>query len=530
MKIMKITLKQKITIPLTVLAVAAVLFLGFIYYSLNVKVTQLVADTEAAEKMYRDSGEIFRAVQSGILTKDNKYPVMAARCSLALLDHLEVLSLKYPEESAGLKGIHEKYYTAIVSVTSLFMENRLEQAESRLDEIEKAFEEMNLTLADFMNMLSMQRSDTFSHINFFTAVFMVFFAAAFFIQFFAVSKALAPILLFRKTLRDISKGDMTLRLPVKSRDEIADMALSVNSMVEELQATMGKISLNADTVAASALQLSSASTQTAQSIEEVSSRTMTVAAAAEEFSVNTSSVAASMEQTASNLSSVASATEEMSATIGEVAANTEKTRKISAEAGDQAVVVSNLMQKLVNAAGEIGNVTQTINEISEQTNLLALNATIEAARAGEAGKGFAVVANEIKELARQTADATDDIRAKIEGVQQTTGSATGGIKKITAVIKETGDLVASIAVAIEEQAGVTKDVAENVAQASLGVEDTNRLIGETAEVARTIALDMSWIEKATGEINTSGEQVSLSASDLSKLSEELKTVVGQFRV
>ena len=150
-------------------------------------------------------------------------------------------------------------------------------------------------------------------------------------------------------------------------------------------------------------------------------------------------------------------------------------------------MITEEMQKLGKAAQEIGQVTETITNISAQTNLLALNATIEAARAGTAGKGFAVVANEIKELARQTAEATEDIKARIAGIQNSTGTAITDIGQITAVIKEVGGIVSSIAAAIEEQATVTKDVAGNIAQASAGVRDANYAYPQTAEVSKAIA-------------------------------------------
>lgn len=195
---------------------------------------------------------------------------------------------------------------------------------------------------------------------------------------------------------------------------------------------------------------------------------------------------ANMEQAATNLSSVASATEQMSATIGEVASNSEKARHVSAKAGEQATSVSELMKQLGLAAQEIGKVTETITEISSQTNLLALNATIEAARAGAAGKGFAVVANEIKELAQQTAEATEDIKAKISGVQTSAGSAISDIEGITIVISQVGEMVSGIAAAIEEQAVVTKDIAGNIAHASTGVQDVKGRMTEAVGLVERI--------------------------------------------
>ena len=141
---------------------------------------------------------------------------------------------------------------------------------------------------------------------------------------------------------------------------------------------------------------------------------------------------------------------------------------------------------------------------------------------GSAGKGFAVVANEIKELARQTAEATEDIKARIAGVQTSSGTAIADIDQITAVIKEVGDIVSGIAAAIEEQATVTKDVAGNIAQASTGVRDANEHIAQTAEVSKTIARDIAGINGAVSDIRHGGEQVQISAVELSKLAEQLK--------
>ena len=194
------------------------------------------------------------------------------------------------------------------------------------------------------------------------------------------------------------------------------------------------------------------------------------------------------------------------------------------------MTITEQMQKLGQAAQEIGHVTETITNISAQTNLLALNATIEAARAGSAGKGFAVVANEIKELARQTAEATEDIKARIAGVQGSTGMAITDIDQITAVIKEVGGIVSGIAAAIEEQATVTKDVAGNIAQASAGVRDANEHIAQTAEVSKTIARDIAGVNAAVADIRHGGEQVQVSAAELSQLAEQLKAQVAQFRM
>jgi methyl-accepting chemotaxis protein len=216
--------------------------------------------------------------------------------------------------------------------------------------------------------------------------------------------------------------------------------------------------------------------------------------------------------------------------VADIASNSEKARYISEQATNQVQTISAVMQQLGLAAQEIGKVTETITNISSQTNLLALNATIEAARAGAAGKGFAVVANEIKELARQTAAATEDIKAKISGVQNSTGSAISDIEQITGVIQEVGTIVASIAAAIEEQATVTRDVAGNIAQASSGVREANERVAQTAAVAKSIAVDVSGINASLQEVRDGSEQVQSSALELSSIAEHLTESLRQFRV
>jgi hemerythrin-like metal-binding protein len=331
----------------------------------------------------------------------------------------------------------------------------------------------------------------------------------------------------------LAKGDFSQEMSEAARhrgDEMGDLARAFHTMVSNTRKLLREVTGGVQTLASSATELSAVSSQTTNAVRTMSEKTATVAAAAEEASANTTSVAASMEQAATNLASVASATEEMSATVGEIASNSEKARNISDQATVQAQTISALMQELGRAAQEIGKVTETITDISSQTNLLALNATIEAARAGAAGKGFAVVANEIKELARQTATATEDIKAKISGVQTSAGGAIADIEKISGVIKEVSAIVSSIAASIEEQAAVTKDVAGNIAQASAGVKDSNERIAQTATVSKDIARDMTGVNTAVGDIRQGGEQVSASTVELSKLAEQLKATVGLFKV
>jgi len=346
------------------------------------------------------------------------------------------------------------------------------------------------------------------------------------------ARSIAGLRLVAASMRDIAEGegDLTRRLKIVRKDEIGEIATSFNIFVGKIQNFVRTISENARMLAASSTQVSAVSTQVASGAKEISGRANLVAAAAEEASSTAGSVVQNMQQSSGSIASVASATEEMSATVGDIAANTAKARSISEQATSQAETITEQMQKLGRAAQEIGAVTETITSISAQTNLLALNATIEAARAGAAGKGFAVVANEIKELARQTAQATEDIKTRIAGIQSSTGSAVGDIGQIASVIHDVGSIVAGIAAAIEEQATVTKDVAANIAQASAGVREANQHVSQTAEVSRSIARDIAEVNASVSGIQRGGEQAQASAAELSRLAEQLSAQVAQFRV
>jgi methyl-accepting chemotaxis protein len=201
--------------------------------------------------------------------------------------------------------------------------------------------------------------------------------------------------------------------------------------------------------------------------------------------VNT--VAEKMDQSTTNLNAVSQATNEMTATISEIAANSEKARRTSEGATRQAEAICAVIHKLSDATAAIGTITQTINDVSEQTKLLALNATIEAARAGESGKGFAVVASEVKELAKQTETATNEIRSRIEAIQNTTTAAAGDINAISGVIREVGQLVAMNAAAIEEQSVATRQIASSIALSLTSMRDVNELMAQTAASSGTSA-------------------------------------------
>jgi methyl-accepting chemotaxis protein len=334
-------------------------------------------------------------------------------------------------------------------------------------------------------------------------------------------------------LSRIAEGDLSqdASAEVLARgDEIGTLAAAQQSMILALRKMIQEISGGIQVLASSSTELMSSSSEMTTGSRHASDKSHSVSAAAEEMSSNITSVAAGMEQTTTNLSHVSTATEQMTATIGEIAQNSEKARRITDEATRQAARITEQIDQLGVAAREIGKVTETITEISSQTNLLALNATIEAARAGTAGKGFAVVATEIKALAQQTAAATQDIKARIAGVQSATEGGITEIGKVSQIITDVSAIVASIAAAIEEQSTATKDIARNIAEASVGVNDANTRVAETSQVSREIAKDIVSVDQSAKNMATGSDQVRSSADELSSVAEGLRVTVARFHI
>ena len=335
-------------------------------------------------------------------------------------------------------------------------------------------------------------------------------------------------------IRDFSTklgtGDLTVKAGFVSNDELGIIGANLDEMAADLKGMIAAIMNNAGDLNSSSTDLFSISGRMSNGADDVSGNSNTVAVAAEEMSSNMNSVAAATEEASTNVGMVAAASEEMTAVINEIAQNTEKARAITAEAVSEAGSASDKVGELGKAAQDIGKVTETITEISEQTNLLALNATIEAARAGEAGKGFAVVANEIKELARQTAEATAEIKIRIVGIQDSTEGTVTQIDQISKVVNDVNEIVSTIATAVEEQSVTTREISENVVQASQGIAEVTENVAQSSTVAGEIARDISEVNQSANEMSNSSSQVNVSAEELSGLAEQLKEMVGQFSV
>jgi len=339
----------------------------------------------------------------------------------------------------------------------------------------------------------------------------------------------------RKTtnmIKDIAQGegDLTKRLDASSKDELGELAKWFNTFVDKLQSIVKEISGNTNTLSASSEELSAVSTQLAANAEEMTAQSNTVASATEQATANTNNISAAAEEMSTGVNTVATAIEEMSSSLNEVAKNCQKETKIAADANSQAQSTRDMMERLGVSSKEIGKVIEVINDIADQTNLLALNATIEAASAGEAGKGFAVVANEVKELAKQTAQATDQIGTQIEAMQSNTTNAVAAIEAITKVIQEINDISHTIVSAVEEQSATVNEIAKSVGGASQAAGEIARNVGESAKGLTEVSSNIQGVNKAAADTSGGVLNIRQSAQELSKLAAGLQKIVGQFKV
>ncbi len=358
-----------------------------------------------------------------------------------------------------------------------------------------------------------------------------------------VRRILKPVKDVLESIQVAAAGDLTQPPDVDRADEIGQMAKSfatflsslresirsirdqgeeLNTSSDELARTAGAISQEiteinnqSNSVAATTEEMTGNISTVAAAIEESSTNVQNVAAAVEEMSTNLSSVTTNVEGMAGNVNTVASAVEGMSASLGEVAESSSQASEIATRAADSAKHTNDTVSRLGESAQEIGKVVGVINDIAEQTNLLALNATIEAASAGEAGRGFAVVANEVKELAKQTASATDEIRERISDMQDTTRSSVSAIQEIVGIIDEINSISGEIAASVADQRSSAASIAEEVSAAAQSAMVVTTSVRECSDGASEIAKNAEELSSGANEISRSAAEASNGATQTS---------------
>ncbi|MFN3149870.1 methyl-accepting chemotaxis protein [Bremerella sp.] len=349
---------------------------------------------------------------------------------------------------------------------------------------------------------------------------------------FVILWVTGPLRKVSKMLAEIAKaeGDLTRRLPVEGNDEVGELSQWFNTFVDQVQQVVIRVGGSASSLVESSSQLSNTAGNLSGQADNTTQRSSRVVAAADQMSLRMSEASRSTQAMQSNITTVANAIEELATCIQDISGNTEKASSVAGQAANELEQSNSNIVELSSAASEISRVIETIEDIAEQTNLLALNATIEAARAGEAGKGFSIVANEVKELARQAAAATEDIRQRITAIQEATDKTTRSIGDIGRHVAQVNEFSTMIAAAIQEQNCTTQSIAEHINQTSSAVSEISDGVTESAQASEEIRASMLVVDQSARDTATGANSAKATGDDLHRIADELQTLMGKFRV
>ena len=403
--------------------------------------------------------------------------------------------------------------TASVQTINIELDNLVKQAEQEMS--------MAMSASEFTKK---------SGISFLVGLTLIAVIIASILGLFVSRYLSRNIISLARIFNQIAEGELREKVEIRSNDELGSLAQDTNRMSEKLGRIIGQIADYSSQLTKSSGGLTEMANTMGDSAGTMSDKSHSVTEAAEEMRNNMQFVATSCQEAAANVDTVSVSAGEINASLSKITSNSEDGRRVTEEAVQKALGASAKVNELGTAAAEISKVTEVISEISEQTNLLALNATIEAARAGEAGKGFAVVASEIKALAMQTAEATKDIRNRIQTIQDSTSETIEEIEIVLETIKNVNSIVKNIAVSVEEQSATTMNIAANMSQASNGLQEVNGNIFQSKEVTNNIANAISEVNQNSMEVLSNCGEVKKNSDELKELAVSLQEIVIQFNV
>jgi methyl-accepting chemotaxis protein len=443
--------------------------------------------------------EVFKQLQKDLLVYQS---------DLALLDELDKQD-KQDEEWVLIDGQASKTEHAVIKSINELVRLKTEDAKETSDN--------NDVLASKAKTIVVT-----------TVLFMMVLSIL--LAFLIIRSIRVPLALSVAQVKNMAKGDLTGRLNLDSQDELGEMGKAIDQMSEQWNQIMRGLVVTSGALASAAEELSASSTQIASATEESAAQSQTITNASDQASGSVQGISAATEQMSTSVEMVAASVEELNASLAMVASQCRNETEAMAQADKQTNSAQEGMVQLGLVANEISKVVDMISDIASQTNLLALNATIEAASAGEAGKGFAVVASEVKDLARQTATATEKIQDNIERMQKSVQASTAAMNGITTRIKDVHGISNAIDKAVAEQSSTVQGVARSISEVSSVSRNIASNVSQSATGLKQISANIKGMAQVTAETARGLVQVQTSIADLSRMAAEIDNTVRKFKV
>ena len=431
----------------------------------------------------------------------------------------------------------DRYAKALESIIKA-AEGGAPSAEASLPEFLKDFEMLETEMGLLDELVEkaatggeVMTEQTIQHARIYEIVTGIFAAVALFWMALRITGSISdPITAVVSALEEMAKGNLTVRVPPAPILELDRMAVALNQALENQAGSLVALGMVAKATTSTSALLDGLAGDLSRGSDDMAAQCGLAAESTQNLTRVMEKAHQSANHSSREIGAVAAAVEEMSATAGEIARGAEQTRQATRQTVAAAVDAENRVGEMSDASREISRVVDVIMEIADKTKLLALNATIEAARAGEAGKGFAVVAGEVKELARSTSVATEDIRHRIEVIQSSTAEAVGRITGIRTSIAASEAAIGNIAAAVEQQSATTAEISRSLARAAEGIKEASEAVSGASESARTIAANGASLSDESLRIKAASEKLGRAGAGLIAHSVELESQVGRFRV